>query len=207
MCGLQKCSIRRVATIGSARSAMSAAGLACAIGAVVLFGSNYLPIKRYDVGDGLFFQFMLCAGIWFVGIVIALMRPAARSIEPLAAFGGMVWCTGQLSVPFIVQSIGMAKGLIIWGSTAMLAGWACGVFGLLGVKSQADAIHSWTLNVAGLALSLLSLIASLFIKPETTVVASSSLNEKLIGETVEGAREISTRIAAVQGTSQKLGTR
>jgi hypothetical protein len=32
----------------------------------------------------------------------------------------------------------MAKGLIIWGSTAMIAGWACGVFGLLGVRSQAD---------------------------------------------------------------------
>ena len=92
---------------------MSAFGLACAVGAVVLFGSNYVPMKRYDVGDGFFFQLMLCAGIWLVGVVIALARPTARSVEPLAAFGGVVWCTGQLSVAYIVQSIGMAKGLII----------------------------------------------------------------------------------------------
>ena len=184
---------------------MSAFGLACAVGAVVLFGSNYVPMKRYDVGDGFFFQLMLCAGIWLVGVVIALTRPTARSVEPLAAFGGVVWCTGQLSVAYIVQSIGMAKGLIIWGSTAMLAGWACGVFGLLGVHSQADAIHSWPLNVAGLVLSLLSLIASLFIKPETAAVqpSSSPLSEKLliIGETVE---KTSSHKAALQGTAFAL---
>ena len=31
-----------------------AVGLLCALGSVVLFGTNYLPVKRYDVGDGFF---------------------------------------------------------------------------------------------------------------------------------------------------------
>ena len=34
-------------------------GLVCALGSVVLFGTNYLPVKRYDVGDGFFFQWCL----------------------------------------------------------------------------------------------------------------------------------------------------
>ena len=59
----------------------------------------------------------------------------------------------------------MAKGLIVWGSTAMLAGWACGVFGLLGVRSQAEAVNSWPLNLGGLALCLLSLCTSLLLRP------------------------------------------
>ena len=147
-----------------------AVGLACAAGSVLLFGSNYLPVKKYDVGDGLFFQLCLCAGIWSVGFVVATIHPysttTAPAFEPLAAFGGALWCTGQLAVVPIVKSIGIAKGLIIWGSTAMLAGWACGVFGLLGIRSQAADIHSWPLNIGGLLLALCSLGASLFLRPE-----------------------------------------
>eukprot|EP00316_Scyphosphaera_apsteinii_P002344 CAMPEP_0119306750 /NCGR_PEP_ID=MMETSP1333-20130426/7427_1 /TAXON_ID=418940 /ORGANISM="Scyphosphaera apsteinii, Strain RCC1455" /LENGTH=302 /DNA_ID=CAMNT_0007310129 /DNA_START=282 /DNA_END=1190 /DNA_ORIENTATION=- len=79
--------------------------------------------------------------------------------------GGAIWCTGQLAVVPIVQNIGIAKGLIIWGSTAMLTGWACSVFGLLGVTSQAAGVQSWALNLSGLALALASLSVSLLLRP------------------------------------------
>ena len=143
-------------------------GLACALGSVLLFGTNYLPVKQYDVGDGFFFQWCLCIGIWLVGVCIDLLHPKPPPFEPLAILGGIIWCTGQLAVVPIVQTIGIAKGLIIWGSTAMLAGWACGVFGLLGVSSQAAAVHSWALNVAGLVLCLASLAASILIRPSVS---------------------------------------
>ena len=161
----------------------AALGLGCASGAVALFGTNYLPLKQYSVGDGFFFQLMLCTGIWLVGMLVAIASPSARSFEPLAALGGAVWCTGQLSVTTIVGTIGLAKGLIIWGSTAMLAGWACGVFGLLGVSSQADGIYSWPLNVSGLLLSLASLGVSLFLQPEAASVSAkpaSGLTQRLM---------------------------
>ena len=143
-------------------------GLACAFGSVAFFGTNYLPVKKYDVGDGFFFQWCLCLGIWLVGVFIDLAHPyssAPPPFQPLAMLGGAIWCTGQLAVIPIVQTIGIAKGLIIWGSTAMLAGWACGVWGLLGVSSQAEAVHSWALNLSGLALCLASLGVSLLIRP------------------------------------------
>ena len=78
----------------------------------------------------------------------------------------------------------MAKGLIIWGSTAMLAGWACGAFGLLGVRSEADEIKSWPLNIAGLSLALLSLAISLLLKPE----AHKSARHKSLSQALLEAR-------------------
>ena len=34
-------------------------GIACA---VFFFGSNFIPIKKYETGDGMFFQFVVCIG-------------------------------------------------------------------------------------------------------------------------------------------------
>jgi len=31
-------------------------GYVCAALAVVLFGSNFIPVKQYEAGDGVFFQ-------------------------------------------------------------------------------------------------------------------------------------------------------
>ena len=174
-------------------------GLACAFGAVVLFGSNYLPVKKYDVGDGFFFQWALCAGIWLVGGVLNMWHPhssAPPPFEPLAALGGAVWATGQLFVPFIVKAIGMAKGLMIWGATAMLSGYLCGVFGWLGVRSQAAEVKSWPLNLAGLCLALASLFVSLLLRPEagvssrakvfTTTASSSECGMSMCGDHQSG---------------------
>ena len=31
--------------------------------AVLFFGSNFIPIKKYETGDGVFFQFVVCMGM------------------------------------------------------------------------------------------------------------------------------------------------
>ena len=87
-------------------------GLACALGSVLLFGTNYLPVKQYDVGDGFFFQWCLCIGIWLVGVCVDLLHPKPPPFEPLAMLGGVIWCTGQLAVVPIVQTIGIAAWAI-----------------------------------------------------------------------------------------------
>lgn len=43
--------------------------LAAAI-AVVFFGSNYVPVKKFETGDGVFFQWINCSAIWIVGLVV-----------------------------------------------------------------------------------------------------------------------------------------
>ena len=46
--------------------------LAVAI-AVLFFGSNFVPVKRYDTGDGMFFQWVMCCAIFIVGLVVQLI--------------------------------------------------------------------------------------------------------------------------------------
>ena len=43
--------------------------------AVLFFGSNFIPIKKYETGDGMFFQFVVCTGrIWiWIWIWICLL--------------------------------------------------------------------------------------------------------------------------------------
>jgi len=45
-------------------------GFVAAAVAVVFFGSQLLPVKRFETGDGLFFQWVLCVGIWLVGLTV-----------------------------------------------------------------------------------------------------------------------------------------
>jgi hypothetical protein len=45
----------------------------------------------------------------------------------------------MMCVP-VIKLIGLSMGLLIWGSTNMLMGWASGQFGLFGLKSQAGEV-------------------------------------------------------------------
>jgi hypothetical protein len=42
---------------------------ACAV-AVFCFGSNYLPVKKFRTGDGMFFQWVMCMAIWIMGVIL-----------------------------------------------------------------------------------------------------------------------------------------
>ncbi|KAI1238406.1 hypothetical protein IHE44_0013134 [Lamprotornis superbus] len=91
--------------------------------AVLLFGTNFVPVKKFDTGDGMFFQWILCASIWIVSLVVNLIQNCPR-FWPLAMVGGFVWATGNVTVVPIVKTIGLALGLLIWASFNLLTGWA-----------------------------------------------------------------------------------
>jgi hypothetical protein len=42
---------------------------------VFCFGSNFLPVKYFPTGDGMFFQWLMCIGIWSVGLLTQLVVP------------------------------------------------------------------------------------------------------------------------------------
>jgi len=160
--------------------------------ATLFFGSNFVPVKRYETYDGMFYQWVMCAAIWMTGLVIQLVlfavppdadghwdgdhwnatagvetgRPDAYSVKffPMAALGGALWATGNtLSVP-VINYIGLSLGLLIWGSANMLMGWATGVFGLF--TGQKDYLEYSGENYAGVALAVLALGMYTFIRTE-----------------------------------------
>ncbi|XP_043827744.1 transmembrane protein 144 [Dromiciops gliroides] len=147
--------------------------------AVILFGSNFVPVKKFDTGDGMFLQWILCAAIWTVSLVVNLLLHCPK-FWPLAMLGGCVWATGNITVVPIVKTIGLGLGLLIWGSLNSLTGWASSRFGWFGMDPEE--ISRPLLNYIGAGLSVISAVIFLFIKSEVPSSTSSLDTTPLLTE-------------------------
>ncbi|XP_075866675.1 transmembrane protein 144 isoform X1 [Microcebus murinus] len=131
--------------------------------AIILFGSNFVPLKKYDTGDGMFLQWVLCAAIWLVALVVNLILHCPK-FWPFAMLGGCIWATGNIAVVPIIKTIGLGLGILIWGSFNALTGWASSRFGWFGL--DAEEVPKPLLNYIGAGLSVVSAFIFLFVKSE-----------------------------------------
>ena len=67
-------------------------------------------------------------------------------------------CTGNVTAVPIIRCIGLGLGILIWGGTALVVGWACAYFGLIGEMSEAAQVHIPWLNIVGALLAVASLV-------------------------------------------------
>uniref|UniRef100_A0A8C5P7Q5 Transmembrane protein 144 n=1 Tax=Leptobrachium leishanense TaxID=445787 RepID=A0A8C5P7Q5_9ANUR len=149
-------------------------GFASSVVSVVFFGSNFVPVKKFDTGDGMFFQWILCASIWIVSLVVNIILKCPK-FWPLAMVGGCVWATGNITVVPIVKTVGLGLGLLIWASTNLLTGWASSRFGMFGIDPEV--VERPYLNYAGAGLCVLSAIIFLFVKTDVKRSTSTSDSE------------------------------
>ncbi|AWP11721.1 putative transmembrane protein 144 isoform 2 [Scophthalmus maximus] len=150
-------------TFNSTNVTHFAYGIAANAVAVLLYGSNFVPIKRIETGDGMFYQWVNCAAIWVVSMVGNLMLESPR-FHPLAMVGGAIWATGNIAVVPIVKAIGLGLGILIWGSSSLLMGWASSRFGWFGITAQD--VPRPILNYCGAGLCLLSGLIFFFVKAD-----------------------------------------
>jgi len=143
--------------------------------AVICFGSNFVPVKKYETGDGMFFQWVLCSAIWMSGFFINLIRTnfsnglvSSVVFYPYAMLGGAMWCLGNASVVTIIRCIGLGLGMCIWGSVNLIFGWASGAFGLFGLKEQRTTLAHPILNYVGAVTAVIGVFIFLFVKPSTS---------------------------------------
>ena len=120
-------------------------------------------------GDGMFFQWILCLSIWLVGFGLQLYRNSA--FEPYSAFGGMFWASGNVLTVPIISSIGLGLGMLVWGISSLLTGWASAKFGFFGIT--VETVSNPTLNIIGVGVLVISLIVVYFIEPEEDCVVDS----------------------------------
>lgn len=163
----------------------AAIGFICCGISVICWGSNFIPVKQYDTGDGMFFQWVMCAGIWITSVIVQLIRGA--DFHALAMLGGVIWCTGNVVCVSVILMIGMGLGILLWGSSNLVMGWASGHFGLFGIDQQ-TASHP-DMNVAGFFVCLLSIAISFFIKTsqpheneDSSSKSGSKFHERLLHE-------------------------
>eukprot|EP00439_Symbiodinium_sp_Y106_P071412 s2555_g12.t2 len=129
-------------------------GYLCAAVAVLFFGSNFAVVAKYDAGDGMFFQLVLCLGIWFTGLVVLLLR-SNPTFYPVAMTGGVLWCSGNCLTVYIIKQIGLGPGLVTWGTAALIIGW-----------EQSCLEKPW-LNVVGVVLAMCALGVSTLVRKST----------------------------------------
>ena len=146
-----------------------AVGLLACFGSVLLFALFSLPTKTSQLGDGIFFQLLMCMGIFFVGAGVFLAQCAARPggacapLSPTAALGGAIWCLSNVLLTPIVKCIGVGPAMMAWGLNEGLIGWATGRFGLFGLRPEP--VRDATQNSLGVALVVLSLCILAAVQP------------------------------------------
>ncbi|XP_038555558.1 transmembrane protein 144b isoform X2 [Micropterus salmoides] len=138
--------------------------------AVLLYGSNFVPVKRIETGDGMFFQWVTCAAIWTVSMVGDLVLQSPK-FYPFAMIGGFIWATGNIAVVPIVKAIGLCLGILIWGSSSLLMAWASSRFGWFGIDAQD--VSRPMLNYCGAGLCLLSCLIFFFVKTDVDLHPNS----------------------------------
>lgn len=88
---------------------------------------HYVSMTFFSITPiGIFFQWIVCLGIWILGLFVHLYNGEERNFFPLVMVGGAIWCTGNMCVVPVIKTIGLAMGLLIWGTLNLIAGWATG---------------------------------------------------------------------------------
>ncbi|OWF45138.1 Transmembrane protein 144 [Mizuhopecten yessoensis] len=128
--------------------------------AVLCYGTNFAPVKKFETGDGMFFQWIVCSAILLSGIVIQIVRQS--TFYPIVMLGGVLWETGNIMVVPIIKTIGLGLGLCIWGMVNLLSGWATGRFGFFGITQEIP--DDPTMNYVGVAVAVSSAVVFSFVK-------------------------------------------
>ncbi|KAK2904439.1 transmembrane protein 144b isoform X1 [Channa argus] len=157
-------------TFNSTNMTHFAYGVAANAAAALLYGSTFVPVKRIETGDGMFFQWVICAAIWAVSMVGDMMLHSPK-FHPFAMLGGVIWATGNLAVVPIIKTIGLSLGVLIWGSSCLLMGWASSRFGWFGIA--AHDVSRPILNYCGAGLCLLSGLVFFLVKTDVELHPNS----------------------------------
>ena len=169
-------------------------GLLAAAAAVALFGVFSLPTKTTRTGDGIFFQWLICSGIFVTGLcthmALCSEERGCPVFIPVVAVGGSIWCAANLLLVPIVDCIGMGLTMMLWGLLEMLTGWATARFGWFGVAAEHVGLPA--ANAAGVCFALLSLAALVGVNPTSVTEhsaarsASGATTTPLSGSSEEG---------------------
>ncbi|KAL5104715.1 hypothetical protein TcWFU_008835 [Taenia crassiceps] len=142
------------------------AGWVAIVVCAICFGTNLIPVKKFNMGDGLAFQWLMCTGILIVGVVVQLIVGTLHRVPqfyPLAMVGGALWATGNSLTVVIIEAIGLSLGILIWSIANMLFGFTTSRFGVFGIPPKIPSKPA--MNYVGVAIAVVSIALYAAIKP------------------------------------------
>ena len=136
-------------------------------------GSNYIPVKQHRSFDGLLFNWFACSGIFFFGLIYAIITNSWFSYEAWGftvfregLIGGAVWTLSNLLTTYAISYVGLGIGYSLVNAAGILMGSLTGRFGLFGVKPQQP--RSDTMWAVGLVFLLLAAASFSFLRASDT---------------------------------------
>ena len=141
--------------------------------AAVAFGSVYVPLKPYDLGDGMFVQWVQSSALLACGAVVFVVRQCPP-FHPLAVLSGVVYTCGNVFIVPIVNRIGLTLTTLIVGSVQIVIGWGTARFGFFGLRQQTSG-NIW-LECIGVGLTVVSVVLFTLVKPTEKRVSASDMN-------------------------------
>lgn len=91
-------------------------------------GVTYLPLKYYDIGDGLFYQFIVAIGMLSSSLLVDSVRGFPQ-FYGLPMIGGVFWSFANLNTALMVDLLGIGVSSFISNTVCLIVGWANARFG------------------------------------------------------------------------------
>eukprot|EP00931_Biecheleriopsis_adriatica_P027709 TRINITY_DN16617_c0_g1_i3.p1 TRINITY_DN16617_c0_g1~~TRINITY_DN16617_c0_g1_i3.p1 ORF type:complete len:469 (+),score=68.18 TRINITY_DN16617_c0_g1_i3:55-1461(+) len=139
-------------------------GLLCALVAAVAFGVQYVPVKKYEIFDGVTFQWFMCAGILMVGFLSSLAFGSfgmANKECMLIVLGGALWALSNCLVLPLVKLLGIGLGFSLYHFVNLVVGYVVGRFGIFGMEPLQGNVQVCD---GGCALVLVSFLLLVFVE-------------------------------------------
>ena len=134
---------------------------------VTMYGSMYVPVKKYKTYDGMLFQWYTSSGSVLVGVLVGIMfdwgDDAGVTVPWEGILGGIIYSLLAVIFPVVVKLTGLALGFILWCGFSIVFGWAISRFGLWGLDSTPATYPS--LDYIAIITCVVALLLMMFIKP------------------------------------------
>lgn len=179
-------------------------GYGFAIVAAVMFGVQYLPVKKYEIFDGTTFQWFMCNGILLVGSAMSMVNCGLTQegdvnieINLLCMVGGVLWALSNYLVIPLVKLLGIGLGFGLYHFVNLIVGYCVGRFGMFGLKRlDPQAQNGLLICDLGCGILLLGFVIMVLVEssggaeePGSTVASITDSHSPLPSKVVQLATE------------------
>lgn len=152
-------------------------GTTCTILAAILYGLQYIPCKQYCTYDGAVFQWFMCSGIVWGGILLEVVGMLSGQWDGPQIFlygvlSGALWGTANFIVIPLVRICGLALGFSLYHIINLSWGYCLSRFGLFGMDRDVGRIP--VMRDVGVFVLLFSFAVLFFVDPEESPDESES---------------------------------
>jgi hypothetical protein len=123
-------------------------GLAECLLSTILFGTSYVPIKKYEFGDGIFSLQIRCISILCLGFV-TFAYTGFIHFYPLVLLGGFIWTLANMIVLPCIGELGIGLAVLLYSFSNCVTNWVTGNYGLFWTNARPPT--NTLLNYTGLA--------------------------------------------------------